>query len=90
MTLRDRLLEYSDRNHPTYKEEGYTLEFWVCKICGFFEWVSATGKGQGFKVQVDPFTHRECMKCREVALRAPEIFRWVLNVMEHHSEEKNP
>lgn len=87
MTLAERLEQLVDDGMASYRADGYTVAFWVCEICGYAKWRSASCKGEGFKVVVDNgYPTQECPWCLDVQSRAPEVFRWVLAVIFHRKE----
>lgn len=79
---------YCEENLAEYIAQGCTVTFWMCPLCGWYRWLSATEKGGGFKIVVDNlFEEGQCPKCQEVAQRSPEIFQWVLSVIGHQTSQ---
>ena len=56
-----------------------------CKLCGCLEWVStSTTKPRGYVVVE---LHAECPYCMEVAMACPEVFIWVMKVVNKLKED---
>lgn len=66
--------------------------FTCCPLCGHLTW-RMTNKEEPDDVTVEEDAlGRGCMDCMEVAKRSPEIFQWVLSVVDYKirkSEERN-
>lgn len=74
------------------------VEIVECPICGRFEWVStrkadsATGEpfpnSISIRLRRPNFDDPPCMRCTIVHDRAPEVFRWVLGVIDRATRPK--
>jgi hypothetical protein len=88
--LIERLEKMAERERPSCKGAGCTVNFTVCALCGFAQWSSSTNKGQGFKVAIEiPYRDWQCPCCAPVLARAPEVFQWVVSVLYHQMEKES-
>lgn len=89
--LMDRLERIARQLHKDDVEKGYRMEFRVCRVCGFAEWVCSSDEGQGFKVvPVDRADYDPpCERCRSAYMRSPEVCEWVMSVLNHQLHESS-
>lgn len=88
--LIERLERLAKKEHEDEVEGGYTICFKVCALCGFAVWSCSKEAGNGFKVEAEEATQFDpCERCRQVYLRAPEVFNWVIGVFRHQEENRD-
>ena len=85
----ERLERLARRDHEEDVEQGRTISYRLCSICGTAQWTCSKDAGKGFKVEIDGFTEHieECGPCGEVFRRNPELARWLLRVLAWNKEE---
>jgi hypothetical protein len=86
--LLERLERIARQQREQEVEGGYTICFKVCQTCGYASWSGSKDSTKGFKVEAEELGQHDdpCSRCRAAYLRAPEVFNWVMGVM-NHSEE---
>lgn len=89
--LMERLDRIAHKSFEDEVEKGCTIEFLVCRTCGFAEWTCSSRPGEGFKVEAVMRTKFDgpCERCRVAFTRAPEVFEWVMGVFNHQLHESS-
>ena len=77
------LLDVATKFAEQHAPKGYSAHgIRVCDVCGHMEWVTSHNQGTGVHILwASDSIDRHCRACLEVTMRAPEVARWVRQVV---------